>query len=589
MILWRVLHVFLLVAAVSAEVYSSLFSLKAITGAKQDILVMINAYVEKEIGRLDYLKKFAQKVKEHIDKAIRDTEGAIRYPINAFLVIKEMTADWNKVVKIMQSNSADNVIRNVTRQRIIKHIIYPTEEDLLGAATGLLRLQDTYQMDTKDIADGKILNSQMCTVALTAGDCFEIGRVAYHKYDYYHTIMWMQEALERAEKETISTANIEDILEYLAISLYKQGNLKRALLFTDELCRMNPDHPRAKDNMGEYENLLENNGIQRIDMRQGIPPIINVRHGNGLDKGVMLLYEALCRQEVPVVTASSPCDTKAQFQLYCYYKMDHPYLRLAPFKVEIIRQNSLAVLFYDIMLDDEVRVIQLLAKPKACLVLLALYYNTTKRSKIFNFLTGKSEPTSFRVAKSARLRSTEHEIIKRIDRRLELATNLEIETAEDLGVHNYGIGGQYEPHLDCALISEGEECFEKLGTGNRIATILIYMTEPEIGGRTVFMTNSKISLPCIKNAALFWYNLMRDGKVDMRSRHAGCPVLTGVKWVANKWFHERGQEWRRPCGLNQFDQERYVGDLGVPNPKHHLNMRSEAKKLKKMNRKHWEV
>uniref|UniRef100_A0A8R1XRU6 procollagen-proline 4-dioxygenase n=1 Tax=Onchocerca volvulus TaxID=6282 RepID=A0A8R1XRU6_ONCVO len=538
MLLWRVLNIFLLIVAVSAEVYSSLFSLKAIIGAERDIPVMINDYVEKELERLNYLKKFAQELEEHNDKAIRDGEGAIRCPINAFPLIKEMITDWSKAVKIMQSNSVDNVIRNVSHQRAIKRINFPTEEDLSGAAIGLLRLQDTYQMDTRDIADGKIINSQMRSVALTAGDCFEIGRAAYQEYDYYHTIMWMQEARERAEKETVPTVNLEDIIEYLAISLYKKSNLKRALLLTDELYRMNPNHPRAKSNRRGYEDLLENSGVQRIDMRRDIPPITNLRHVNGLDKGLMLIYEALCRQEVPI-------DRKAQSQLYCYYKMDRPYLRLAPFKVEIVRQNSLAVLFYDIMSDEEARIIQLLAKPKL------------ERCKTFNFLTGKSESASFRIARSACLRPTEHEIVKRIDRRLELATNLEIETAEDLGVHNYGIGGQYEPHLDCELISEGGHYFEKLGTGNRIATILIYMAEPEIGGRTVFMSSSKISMPCVKNAALFWYNLMRSGKVDMRSRHAACPVLTGIKWVANKWFHERGQEWCRPCGLNQFDQERY--------------------------------
>ncbi|VDN01281.1 unnamed protein product [Onchocerca ochengi] len=54
---------------------------------------------------------------------------------------------------------------------------------------------------------------------------------------------------------------------------------------------------------------------------------------------------------------------------------------------------------------------------------------------------------------SAWLKSTEHDIIKRIDRRLELATNLGIETAEDLQVHNYGIGGYFSPHFDCTLIS----------------------------------------------------------------------------------------------------------------------------------------
>ncbi|VDN02993.1 unnamed protein product, partial [Onchocerca ochengi] len=112
--------------------------------------------------------------------------------------------------------------------------------------------------------------------------------------------MWMQEARERVEKETVPTANLEDILEYLAFSLYKQGNLKRALLLMDELYRMNPDHPRAKGNIRKYEDLLENNGIQRIDMRRDIVPIINVRRKNNNDEGMMLLYEALCRQELRI-------------------------------------------------------------------------------------------------------------------------------------------------------------------------------------------------------------------------------------------------------------------------------------------------
>lgn len=48
----------------------------------------------------------------------------------------------------------------------------------------------------------------------------------------------MQEAQKRVQKEGKPTADPEDILEYLAFSLYKQGNLKRALLLTDELYRM---------------------------------------------------------------------------------------------------------------------------------------------------------------------------------------------------------------------------------------------------------------------------------------------------------------------------------------------------------------
>ncbi|OZC05702.1 prolyl 4-Hydroxylase alpha-subunit, region [Onchocerca flexuosa] len=339
---WILFNIFLLIVTVYAEYYSSLISLKAVIGAERNIPVMINGYVEKELVKLNYLKKFSHQVQEHNDIAIRNGEEGIKHPINAFLLIKGMVKNWNKAVKIMRSNSADDIIRNMTRQQYIKRINYPTKEL------------------------------------------------------FYST------------------------------------------------CDTDPNHPRANENIRIYESLLKSDGVQRIDMRRDIPPLNNIRDENDLDKGLKLIYEALCRQEVLV-------NAKTQLWLYCYYKMDRPYLYLAPFKVEIVRQNSLAILFYDIISDKEAQIIQMLAVPKACLMLLVL--SNLNGSRIYNVLTGKFELPSFRIAKSARLNSKEHEIINRINRRLELATNLEEETAEDLTVHNYGIGGHFEPHLDCARIS----------------------------------------------------------------------------------------------------------------------------------------
>ncbi|KHN73657.1 Prolyl 4-hydroxylase subunit alpha-1 [Toxocara canis] len=591
-----------LIFGASADIFSSMATMKSLVGAEKEIPSMINAYVEKEMERLNYLRKYASEVQRRNDNAMADGENSITHPINAFLLIKEMTTDWRKVVDVMMSNSADDFIRNVTHQRILKEFRYPAEEDLAGAAIGLLRLQDTYRLDTTDIANGKILHSKMRTVSLTANDCFEIGRAAYNDYDYYHTILWMQEAKDRVEKEDPPSASLEDILEFLAFALYKQGNLKRALQLTDELVRLAPDHPRARGNLKWYEDLLEDEGVRRVDMRRNIPQLSNPRHDGGLEHTERDIYEALCRHEVPV-------STKALSRLYCYYKMDRPYLRLAPIKVEIMRLNPLAVLFHQIMSDEEARIIEMLAIPKL------------NRATVQNAMTGGLETASYRISKSAWLKPHEHEVVERFNKRLDMATNLEMETAEELQHHkvlatlkeadklsgwrlnheipttehiyirtwpttlesdaaksmayriqNYGVGGHYDPHFDCAR-KEEKNAFKELGTGNRIATILVYMTEPEIGGGTVF-TEIKTSVACTKNAALFWYNLMRSGEVDMRSRHAACPVLTGVKWVTNKWIHERGQEWRRPCGLNQFDQERYVGDLGAPEPRNHWNIRS---------------
>ena len=33
-----------------------------------------------------------------------------------------------------------------------------------------------------------------------------------------------------------------------------------------------------------------------------------------------------------------------------------------------------------------------------------------------------------------------------------------------------------------------------------------------------------------KGACAIWYNLLKNGDGDYRTRHAGCPVLSGTKW-----------------------------------------------------------
>lgn len=92
----------------------------------------------------------------------------------------------------------------------------------------------------------------------------------------------------------------------------------------------------------------------------------------------------------------------------------------------------------------------------------------------------------------------------------------------------------------------------RMKSGNRIATVMIYLSAVEAGGSTAFIY-ANFSVPVVKNAALFWWNLRRNGDGDGDTLHAGCPVLAGDKWVANKWIHEYGQEFRRPCSRDPRD------------------------------------
>lgn len=56
-----------------------------------------------------------------------------------------------------------------------------------------------------------------------ANDCFQLGRIAHDHNDYYHALLWMQEALDRVEHEHPPTASKPYIIDYLSFALYQQG------------------------------------------------------------------------------------------------------------------------------------------------------------------------------------------------------------------------------------------------------------------------------------------------------------------------------------------------------------------------------
>nr|XP_019809220.1 PREDICTED: prolyl 4-hydroxylase subunit alpha-1 [Bos indicus] len=174
-----------------------------------------------------------------------------------------------------------------------------------------------------------------------------------------------------------------------------------------------------------------------------------------------------------------------------------------------------------------------------------------RRATISNPITGDLETVHYRISKSAWLSGYENPVVSRINMRIQDLTGLDVSTAEELQVANYGVGGQYEPHFDFARKDE-PDAFKELGTGNRIATWLFYMSDVLAGGATVFPEVGASVWPK-KGTAVFWYNLFASGEGDYSTRHAACPVLVGNKWVSNKWLHERGQEFRRPCTLSELE------------------------------------
>uniref|UniRef100_A0A672RBM6 Prolyl 4-hydroxylase subunit alpha-2-like n=1 Tax=Sinocyclocheilus grahami TaxID=75366 RepID=A0A672RBM6_SINGR len=300
-----------------------------------------------------------------------------------------------------------------------------------------------------------------------------------------------------------------------------------------------PSHQRAGTNLRYFEQLLSKELRARGQSQQEPAderPIQLDTYERPKDYlPEREVYEALCRGEGVKMTQ------KRRSRLFCRYQDGNrsPRLLLKPMKEEDEWDSPHIVRYLEALSDEEIEKIKELAKPNLA------------RATVRDPKTGVLTVAHYRVSKSAWLEGEDDPVIARVNQRIEDITGLSVDTAELLQVANYGVGGQYEPHYDFSRKDE-PDAFVSLGTGNRVATFLNYMSDVEAGGATVFPDFGAAIWPR-KGTAVFWYNLFKSGEGDYRTRHAACPVLVGSKWVSNKWIHERGQEFRRPCGLTEVD------------------------------------
>lgn len=183
-----------------------------------------------------------------------------------------------------------------------------------------------------------------------------------------------------------------------------------------------------------------------------------------------------------------------------------------------------------------------------CDHLISLARPKLHKSTVVDNKSGKSIPSQVRTSKGMFLSYAQDDIVKDIERRVAQVTMIPISHQEGMQILKYENGEKYEPHYD--FFHDKLNQRPEAG-GQRIVTMLMYLTTVTEGGETVFPNaQEKMKGPewsdCAKKGlavkarrgdAIMFYGLNPDGSEDNSSLHGSCPTLKGEKWSATKWIH----------------------------------------------------
>ncbi|KAL9971083.1 hypothetical protein ACROYT_G023569 [Oculina patagonica] len=479
----------------------------------------LDSYLEQRSDAPEILRQFADHVRKERNIAANDIEKYVFHPINSFQLVRRFIRHWRELESYLAKGSPNDL----QGELVINRPAFPTSQDFMGSISAILRIQDVYNLSARAIADGE-LHQEKNSGGLGADECYELGIVSNDQGNYEDVIEWMKEALKRMSlpNEYSGALTKIDVLEYLSWAEYKVGRLDDAIRHTQDILNEDPTIKQAHINLGHFKTEQLQHNTHRDHQSKD-----TANNNKKRKHDFMSTYERLCRGE-------SRKTRIERDKLSCYYNRNLPTQLLKPVKVEMLNLDPDLYLFHDVITDSEIEHVKKLARPQL------------KRAVVTNSTTGNQLEAGYRISQSAWLEDSDSPIINRISQRIQTITGLSLDPqySEPLQVANYGIGGHYEPHHDFVQNADGSLPANE--TGDRISTFLFYLSDVDAGGATVFLDVEEVVYPR-KGDAVFWYNLGNDGRPDVKTRHAACPVIVGSKWVANKWINERGQEFRRPC------------------------------------------
>jgi len=562
------------------------------------LLQQENKFVEDLEGLLNKLEDEAKSVRQFLEKHyknldITDRVNYVSNPVNSLNLIKRLSLDLDRsnVRKVLSSNETEVMRKNLNNLTSS----FPTKSDWVGAANGIFLLQEHYNLNITKLSEGLIENDGDIIKSyhtIDAEELLQIGISAVNEGFYDTGVEWIELArgnLIAADKDIFMTKDLELIDSRVKDSKRIHDHFldHRGVVGPSHRCNRLPFDSKLRKKK-KYKAAKALKTTQRAEKDQNIIPLYSLVTFADKNKGMTEHslrdnFENICKgvdYRTPDINIGIKCRNLHHH---------NPYTKLGPFKLEELSKEPYITVIREMMFETEMEHFKEFAENKLERSghggkggegSSTSFKRTSKQSwlEYRKFNTNLTEIMAVTGAKTREdaeylvntdpswgsyfyqrknLNSTDN-IAEKVSNRMERATTLNIWSpmaSESFQIANYGLGGQYSQHLDPHGHWEGKSSHPIHSlTGDRLATIMVYLTNVEAGGATAF-PNTGNRIPASRGDAAFWINMKTSGIIDKFTHHGGCPVLVGSKWITNKWvgYLEQFSKWK--CNRNGWDEK----------------------------------